>query len=136
MKEYQTFKGNNGNLNYKCVVYKKVKISNKEYTAVITDICIEIEPDECWNHRCYTSNAYYECNMFDENDNIIFNKTIKRGEDKKYFNVINEFCIECIREKLLYDKNFYEEQRQLKALQTLEQWDGIFSIDDVLNIKI
>ena len=119
----QNYKG------HECFAYKDVIINNKKYTVIIEDIRIEaVNTRTCeengWMFKIIT-NVEYLCSMFDNEDNLIYNKSIYKREEKKYLDVIKEFCSNYITKQEKLKKELKEEQR---ALEELEQWDGVFNI--------
>ena len=117
--------------NYKghdCFAYKAVIINNKKYTVIIEDIKIEaVNTQTCENGFIFKTiiNVEYLCSMFDNEDNLIYNESIYKREDKKYLDVIKEFCSNYITKQEKLKKELKEEQN---ALEELEQWDGVFNI--------
>ena len=117
----QNYKG------HECFAYKDVIIDNKKYIVIIEDMKFESLSYTCYDGYSNTiMSVEYLCSMFDNEDNLIYNKSIYKREEKKYLDVIKEFCSNYSIEQEELQKTLQEEQR---ALEELEQWDGVFNIE-------
>lgn len=112
-----------------CIAYKDVIIDGEKYTAVIKDITPYNRSEIRGGVYTVTIDLFYDCELFNNNNDMVFHDEEEEKEEKNYINVIKSFCEDYKKYKIREIKAMEKEKKILEeenlALKELEEWDGI-----------